>query len=102
MIVGTYIAEKKPKGFRTLTVSSSVVDLADASGGIPKGATRAVVSVSVDAIRWEDDAGTPTNLLGIYGAVNGLIELPSLESIVGFRAIRVTTDATLSINYYGF
>lgn len=101
MITATYPAERKPKGFFTLNISNSAKALSEATGGIPKGATRAIISVMTDAIRWRDDAGTPTASVGILGAANGLIELPSLESINGFRAIRVTTDATLNISYYG-
>jgi hypothetical protein len=101
MIAGTYTLERKPKGFRTLAISSTAKALSEATGGVPKGATRAIISVMTDAIRWRDDAGTPTASVGILGAANGLIELPSLESINGFRSIRVTTDATLNIAYYG-
>lgn len=101
MLAETIILEKKPKGFRTLAVSSTAKALSEATGGVPKGATRAIVSVAVDALRWRDDSVAPTATVGVYAAVNGLIELPSLESINGFRGIRVTTDVTLNIAYYG-
>lgn len=101
MISATYILERKPKGFRTLAVSNTAVALASATGGIPKGATRAVISVASDAIRWRDDSTAPTASVGIYVAANASLELPSLESINGFKAIRVTNDAALNIAYYG-
>ena len=101
MLAETIILEKKPKGFRTLAISSTAKALSEASGGIPKGATRAVISVATDALRWRDDGTAPTASVGIYVPVNGSVELPSLESIVGFRGIRVTTDVTLNIAYYG-
>lgn len=101
MITGTYPAERKPKGFRTLDVSSTAVDLADATGGIPSSATRAIISVATDAIRWRDDGSDPTASVGIYVAANASLEIPSRESILAFKAIRVTTDAVLNIAYYG-
>lgn len=101
MLAETIILEKKPKGFRTLAVSSTAKSLLEATGGIPKSATRAVVSVTADAFRWRDDGGDPTATVGIYVPVNGSVELPSLESINAFKAIRVTNDVTLNIAYYG-
>lgn len=101
MIVGTYTLERKPKGFRTLTAGSTAVELSDSTGGIPKGATRAIISVADDAIRWRDDGTAPTATVGIYVAANASIELPSKEAIEAFQAIRVSTDAELNIAYYG-
>ena len=99
--VGTYPAEKKPAGYRQLTVSSTAVGLADATGGIPAFATRAVITVEADAIRWRDDGVDPTSTVGMPAAKDSSFELPSAESIADFKAIRVnTTDVKLNIVYY--
>ena len=103
-MTGVFTLERKPLGYRQLTVGATVVDLADATGGIPAGAKRAVCVVDADDIRWRDDAVAPTSSVGMLaadGAASDTFELPSLESINGFRAIRVSTDATLNILYYG-
>lgn len=102
-IVGTYPAERKPAGVRQLVVSSDIVSLADATGGIPDFANRAVVVIEDDDIRWTDDGQDPTSTFGIlYGPTASLsrFELVSREQIEAFQAIRVTTDAELNISYY--
>ena len=101
MIAETVIAARKPKGFRTLAISSTAKLLSEATGGIPKGTSRAIISVATDAIRWRDDGTAPTATVGIYVAALASIELPSIEAIKAFQAIRVTTDAALNIAYYG-
>lgn len=100
-IVGTYPAERKPVGYRQLAVSSTAVDLADATGGIPKFAGRAVITVETDTVRWTDDGvTTPTATVGMPAAKDTTFELPSAEAIANFKAIRVTTDAKINIAYY--
>lgn len=101
MLVETIIAGRKPKGFRTLAISTVAKSLSEATGGIPSSAIRAIISVATDAIRWRDDGTAPTASVGIYVAANASIELPSREAILAFQAIRVTNDATLNIAYYG-
>lgn len=101
MITETIIAARKPKGFRTLAISSTAKALSEATGGVPSNATRAIISVATDAIRWRDDGTAPTDAVGIHVAALAQIELPSRESILAFKAIRVTTDAVLNISYYG-
>ncbi len=94
--------ERAPKGYRQLTVSSSAVSLSDATGGIPSGATRAVVYVASNPIRWRDDALAPTSSVGVPAVDTDAFELPSIQSINGFQAIRSgSSDATLNIVYYG-
>ncbi len=97
MIAGIYTLERKPKGFRTLAVSTTAVALPT----IPSNATRAIINVATDAIRWRDDGTAPTASVGMPVAANASIELLSRESILAFKAIRVTTDASLNIAYYG-
>jgi len=100
-IIGTYPAEKKPAGYRQLTVSITVVDLADATGGIPLKATRAIISVESYGVRTTDDGTDPTTTVGMPYAANATIELISREQIDAFKAIRSeASDAVLNISYY--
>src|SRR5690554_5135931 len=103
MLAAAFRAERKPEGYRQLAVSSSVVDLADATGGIPQGATFALITVDDDEVRWRDDGGDPTSSVGMNADPSDdtrFIVLPSSEAIRNFKAIRVTTDAELNISYY--
>jgi hypothetical protein len=93
----TILSARKPKGYSQLAVSSTAVGLS----AIPSDAIRAIISVATDAIRYRDDGTNPTASVGMPVAANATIELPSRESIVAFKAIRVTTDAVLNISYYG-
>jgi hypothetical protein len=97
----TYSSQNKPLGYRQLAVSTSSVALASATGGIPHGATRAVVDVEANDIRWRDDGTAPTASVGMLAKSNTLFELPSLQSINAFQAIRASADGTLNIAYYG-
>jgi hypothetical protein len=90
-----------PLGYRQLAVSSSVVDLTDATGGIPAGALRAEVNVAANDVRWRDDAADPSATVGTLQKADTHFELPSIQSINGFRAIRASADAVLNIRYYG-
>ena len=99
---GTFTLEKNPLGYRQLTVSTTAVGLANATGGIPAGATRAVVQVEAQPVRWRDDGSAPTLSVGVLSAATDMFELPSLQSINNFKAIRSgAADGTLNIRYYG-
>jgi hypothetical protein len=89
--------ERAPKGYQQLTVSNTAVGLT-----VPAGATRAVVYVEAQPIRWRDDAVAPTSSVGVPAIATNAFELPSVQSLNGFKAIRSgSTDATLNIVYYG-
>ena len=90
-----------PLGYRQLDVSTTAVSLSDATGGIPSGACRAVVNVEANSIRWRDDGTDPTASVGILQKADTFIELPSIQSINAFVAIRASADAKLNIAYYG-
>ena len=99
---GFFTLEGKPLGYRQITVSSTALALSSATGGVPKGATRAIIEVETDAIRYRDDGTAPTASVGMPVAKDvNYIVLPSLQAINAFRAIRVTTDAKLNVLYYG-
>lgn len=101
MTTGTYQARKFPEGYRQLTVSGSVVELADATGGIPPGATMAVIGVESEPMRFRDDGDNPSATVGYLVASGETLELHSREAIKQFRAIRDgASDSTLNISYY--
>lgn len=80
--------------FESLTVGSTSVDLAQKNNG----ADYALITVETDQIRWNaaDRIAVATNHLA---SVADVIELEGSQNIKGFRAIRVTADATLRISY---
>jgi len=101
MFTGTYPADRKPMGYRQLTVSDSAIGLSSATGGIPQGATSAVVVVESQPIRARDDGAAPTSSAGMPFAATSRIELASNAQIDQFKAIRSgDTDAVLNISYY--
>ncbi len=58
--------------------------------------------VEAQPIRWRDDAVAPTSSVGVPAVATDAFELPSVQSINGFKAIRSgSTDATLNVVYYG-
>lgn len=92
-----YSVERAPKGYQQLTVSTTAIGLS-----VPAGATRAVVYVEAQPIRWRDDSTAPTSSVGVLIAAAASFELPSVQSLNGFKAIRSGgTDATLNVVYYG-
>lgn len=99
----SYPINRKPKGFRQQTVSSTALGLADFSGGIPQGVTYALIIVQTNAVRWRDDSVAPTTTVGMLNSssVNREIELFSNEQMRNFRIIRDgATDAVVSVAYY--
>ena len=89
--------ERIPKGYQQLTVSTTAVGLT-----IPSGATRAVVYVESQPVRWRDDGVAPTSTVGVPAVDTDAFELPSIQSVNQFQAIRSgASDATLNIVYYG-
>ena len=59
MEAGTYKLERKPKGYQQLTVSTTAVALT-----VPVGATRAVVKVIAQPVRYRNDGTAPTSTVG--------------------------------------
>lgn len=100
-----------PLGYCQTTVALSVVSLTTAcSGGVPKGATYALVcNESADAVRYRDDIGVngntgiPTSTVGqILGAGTALVPNCSAVSttLTSLRLIAETSSAVLDITFY--
>lgn len=97
----TFTLAKNPVGFRQLAVSSSAVALSSATGGVPANAKRAVITVETNDIRWRDDGIAPTTSVGMLAKSTTIFELPSIQSINGFKAIHASADGLIDITYYG-
>ena len=83
-------------GFQTLTVSSTAVALT-----VPATARLAVLTILTDNIRYRDDGTNPTATVGMLVVAGSDIVVCGGPSLGAFRMIRQTTDATVSVSYYG-
>lgn len=68
----------------------------------PKGfkASAAKVTVSADTIMVTEDGTVPTTIVGSPLYAGDIYYLIGYQAIANFKAIRVTTDATIDVVYY--
>lgn len=93
---GSFIAERKPLGYEQLTVSTTAVALT-----VPAGASRALVRVAAQPIRYRDDGVAPTATVGFPQAANNEFQLVG-KSLHSARFIRSGgTNASIDVLYYG-
>ena len=85
-------------GYQDLTVSNSAVGLTLPTSLTPRAA---VITVESDQVRFTLDTTTPTSSKGHLLNVGDMLELANTEMLSNARFIRVTTDATLRITYFG-
>ena len=89
-----------PYAHETLTVSNTAITLTASvynAGGVSPG--MAVVVLTGDNIRVWSDGTAPTAAVGQLINANAFF-LCGYESIAQFKAIRQTTDASMSVQYY--
>lgn len=87
----------QPAGYEKLAVSTSAVGLAS----IPGDASRAVVVVEAQPLRYREDGTDPTASVGFLAVAETVFVLPSRNAILQFKAIRSGgTDSAISVNYY--
>ena len=96
MFPSNYPIERIPKGHEQATISTTAAGLT-----IPTGATRAVIKVAAEAVRFRNDGVSPTAAVGYPLATDEVIELTSqgLEQAEFIRS--GSTDAVLEVIYYG-
>lgn len=95
--VATYTAEKNPKGYQQITVSTTAVGLT-----VPDGATRAVLGIEAQPLRYRTDGTNPTASVGMLQAASTFVELSGADTLANFKAIRSGgTDSVLNVSYYG-
>lgn len=96
-ITGTFPAGIKTKGYEQVEVGDSAIGLS-----VPSGATRAVVGVESQPIRYRNDGEEPTSSVGFLVKADVTFELHGNEALKNFQAIRSgETDGVLNIIYYG-
>ena len=95
-------SDRRTVAFDSITVSNTAVGLTQSnvrgSSSQPM-AEEVLLTVETDQIRWRDDGTDPTSSVGHLVNPGGLITLSSRDRIEKFRAIRVTTNATLRVSY---
>lgn len=92
---GQFNVERRPKGYQQLTVSTSAVGLT-----VPSGASRAVIRVEAQPLRFRDDGANPTSTVGFPKVATNEFELYG-NSMRAARFIRSGgTDAVLEVLYY--
>lgn len=87
-------------GFCQLTSLSASTLISTCSGGIPAGATMAVISVSGAGIRYRGDSSgvAPTPTVGMPVAVGQAFQYSSTLPLL--RIIEQSASATVDINFY--
>lgn len=86
-----------PVGYEQLTVPVGAVALAS----IPAKASRAIVMVEAQPLRYREDGTAPTSAVGVLCVATTRFELESRKAIQQFRAIRSGgTDSVVSVLYY--
>ncbi|KKL61092.1 hypothetical protein LCGC14_2198790 [marine sediment metagenome] len=97
--------EPKSLGKATLTVSSLVVGLADATPSINSRAAtvkRAIITCETDSVRWwpsDDPSSSDGHLMDASDALSFMAS--SYQHVLqSIRFIRVTGDAVLKISYF--
>lgn len=87
-----------PIGFGTVTVSTSAIGLPS----IPTSgqrATKALITIETNPVRWRDDGTNPTAGAGQPIAAAGVLEYEGVME--AFKVIRSgASDATLNVTYY--
>ncbi|MCK5563686.1 MAG: chitobiase/beta-hexosaminidase C-terminal domain-containing protein [Planctomycetes bacterium] len=88
----------------SITVSSSAIGFTAATmkpeGGAKNRPDETIFVVETQAIRYTTDGTDPTSALGLLGSVGDVITIKGEANANAFRAIRVTTDATIQPHYF--
>lgn len=103
------IQQPLASSFESITVSNVAIGLTASkynvtSSGVnarTKVANEALLTVEGDQIRWTCDGTAPTGAAGHRANVDDVIRLVGYDAIRLFKAIRITTDATLRVTYFG-
>ena len=87
-----------PLGYCQLTSIDTAVAVSTCSGGIPAGATMAIIAAEAQAVRYRDDGVTPTATVGMPLAVGpGILYVGRLLAL---QVISQTGGAKLDILFY--
>jgi hypothetical protein len=90
------------KAFETLTIRGTAVPLTSSIYDSPttrEHANRAMVTVETSALRYRVDGNDPTASVGILAYVGDVIVLEDFNEIRLFKAVKVTDDSTITVDY---
>ena len=87
-----------PLGYCQLTSLAAATLVSSCSGGIPNGATLAVIAVEGAAIRYRDDGVAPTSSVGQPIAATQAFTYQSTLSKL--QIIQQSASATVNISFY--
>lgn len=87
-----------PLGYCQLTSIDTAAKLSACAGGIPAGATSALIVAEAQAIRWRDDGTNPTASVGMTAAVGAPFYYSGTLS--AFAVISATSGAKLDVSFY--
>lgn len=88
-----------PLGYCQLTSLSSAVKLTSCNGGIPSGASMALMRVEGAAVRFRDDGGVPTSSVGMPLLTS---DPPILYSgtLTALQFIQELSSGTIDVLFY--
>ena len=87
----------------SITVSSTAIGFTNATINPPNGRDKpykAVFVVEGDQIRFRVDGGDPTSSVGMLAEIGDIITISEQHDVENFKAIRITTDATIQPSYF--
>lgn len=87
-----------PLGYCQLTSIDTAAALSACSGGIPAGASGAMIEAEAQAVRFRDDAVNPTTTVGMPVAVGAPFWYGGTLS--GVRVISAVSGAKLNVLFY--
>lgn len=86
----------------SITVSSTAIgfDAAIYDKGDGNKPVKVVFVVETDQIRFTVDGTTPTTSVGLLAEIGDIVTIRSFHDVQVFKAIRITTDATIQPVYF--
>lgn len=94
----TYTFEKITVSSTAIGITSTLVNKPSTTNGQSRTAEFALITVETDSIRYRTDGTNPDSTTGHLLVAGDALTLDNLDDIRRFRAIRVTTDATIQVS----
>ena len=92
-----------PKGFCQLSVAASAVKVSSCTGGVPNGATYALICNEAGAARWRDDGVAPTASVGQIlgtGTTTAPICAGFSTTLSALQFISESGTTTIDVSFY--
>jgi hypothetical protein len=93
--MGAYNQESITVSDTAKSFTAATIDPSD-----PDSAFKAVFVVEDANIRFRVDGGDPTASVGLLAKVGAVVTITGNHDVRNFKAIRVTTDATIQPSYF--